>query len=314
MLFYIRIAGISAIILSLCAVVAVAQDFGKVTPVPARLLDMSLLYPNYRWELDLPTDRMLRQQFGVSKWAEIVQQAQETAWPPGLRSRDDRDENRDRLCDVRVYFLRRFSIDKILLWVPAQENKHLPSYLQPATDIYFIMREGGMELIDTLKPAFPTTLEAQLDVLLREYVQGFSGIVDTSQVPSLTLEGKQEAVHLFLEGARIAYVNQSLDGHWASYTAIFPTQGNLQEAVAQYERLQKRISAARLTACPLVLSKEANVENRYYARFFTHDFTGDLDSRYKNLSLTLQLVRSYDHTARDTQPLWYSMLVLRPGY
>lgn len=314
MLFYNRIAGISAIILSFCAVVAVAQDFGKITPVPARLLDMSLLYPNYRWELDLPADRMLRQQFGGSKWTEIVQQAQEGSWPPGLRSRDDRDENRDLLCDVHVYFLRRFSIDKLLLWVPAQENKHLPSYLQPITDIYFIMREGGAELIDLHKPVFPTTLEAQLDMLLREYVLGFSGIVDTSQAPALTLEGKQEAVLLSLEGARTTYLNRSLDGQWAAYTAIFPTQGNMEEAIAQYERLQKRISAARLTACPLVLSKGTNAENRYYARYFTHDFTGDMDPRYKNLSLTLQLVRSYDHTARNTQPLWYTMLVLRPGY
>ena len=279
---------------------------------PVRVLDMGLVFPNYRWELDQRGKNELREQFGETHWRDIAAQAQESAWPAWLRTRSERDKNRDALCALQGFLLSYFSSDNALLWFPSAKNKGLPAKLQPEKDFYLIVRKSGLELLSPGQTGPPANLEAQLDALLRAYLTGFASLTDSSKAPVLTLDGEQWATHLLPEGARSAYIERTLDAAKAtSFIAVFPPLGKLEDAAAQFQTLVQRIGGAAPSACPLVRSRGANGENPYYARFFAHDFAGDMDLRFRKMVLTVELLKSYDHTARQEQPVWYPLLTLR---
>jgi hypothetical protein len=279
---------------------------------PVRVLDMGLVFPNYRWELDQRGKNELREKFGDAYWREISVQAQESAWPLWLRTRTERDQNRDALCDLKGFLLSYFSSDNALLWFPSAKNAKLPARLQPQKDFYLIVRKSGLEVLSPDRTGLPANLEAQLDVLLRAYLTGFSTLTDSSRAPIQTLDGEQWATGLLPEGARSAYVERTFDAAKAtSFVAVFPPVGSLEDAAAQFQTLVQRISGAAPSICPLVRSRVANAGNPYYVRFFAHDFAGDMDPRFRKMVLTVELMKSYDHTARREQPVWYPLLTLR---
>ena len=305
-----------------CQLLAVLLPFVLLGPLfgqpladslpPVRVLDMGLVFPHYRWELDQRGKNELREQFGEARWRDIAAQAQESAWPPWLRTRSERDKNRDALCALHGFLLSYFSSDNALIWFPSAKNKGLPAKLQPEKDFYLIVRKSGLELLSPGQTGPPANLEAQLDALLRAYLTGFASLTDSSKAPVLTLDGEQWATHLLPEGARSAYIERTLDAAKAtSFIAVFPPLGKLEDAAAQFQTLVQRIGGAAPSACPLVRSRGANGENPYYARFFAHDFAGDMDLRFRKMVLTVELLKSYDHTARQEQPVWYPLLTLR---
>jgi hypothetical protein len=304
-----------------CQLLAVLLPFILLGPLfgqpadslpPVRVLDMGLVFPNYRWELDQRGKNELREKFGETRWQDIAGQAQERAWPAWLRTRTERDKNRDALCELSGFLLSYFSADNALLWFPSAKNKALPAGLQPEKDFYLIVRKSGLELLPPDHSGLPTNLEAQLDVLLRAYLTDFITLADSSKAPIQTLDGEQWLTRFLPEGARSAYVERGFDAAKpTSFVAVFPPLGNLEDAVAQFQTLVQRIGGAAPSACPLVRSRGANGENPYYARFFAHDFAGDMDPRFKKMALTVELLKSYDHAARQEQPVWYPMLSIR---
>ncbi|MBK6948233.1 MAG: hypothetical protein IPH16_09375 [Haliscomenobacter sp.] len=287
-----------------------AQAPADRAPVPARILDASFLFPQYRWELDVESSRRLSRAFGESKWQTILRASRQEAWPPGLRKEEDRAENRGWICDFNVYYLGSFSVDKALLWFPEKENQHLPAFLRPQEDLYFIIRESGLE--KSGQPAgIPLRLEAQLDFLLAGFLTQFASIAESAHPPALTLDGEQIPTRFMLEGARTAWISRSFDRRRTSYTAAFPEHATREAALNQYKILFDRISAARFSSCPLVRDKNPKRDLLFEDRFFAFDMAGDMDPRFKGLALSLELVRKDAPAPGPKKDAWYCMLTLQ---
>ena len=287
-----------------------AQAPAENAPVPARILDASFLFPQYRWELDVESSRRLSRTFGDSKWQTILRTSRQEAWPPGMRKEEDRAENRAWICDFNVFYLCSFSVDKALLWLPEKDNQHLPVYLRPQEDLYFIIRESGLD--QSGQPAgIPLRLEAQLDFLLAGFLTQFASIAESSPAPALTLDGEQITTRFILEGARTAWINRSFDRRRTGYTAAFPEHATREAALSQYKLLFDKISAARFSSCPLVRDKNPKRDILFQDRFFAFDMAGDMDPRFKGLALNLELVRRDAPYPGSKQEAWYCMITLQ---
>ncbi len=287
-----------------------AQAPAENVPVSARILDASYLFPQYRWELDVESSRRLSRSFGESAWHTILRTSRQEAWPPGMRKEEDRAENRGWICDFNVYYLCSFSVDKALLWFPEKENQHLPAYLRPQEDLYFIIRESGLEKSGS--PArMPLRLEAQLDFLLASFLDEFAPIAESNPAPSLTLDGEQIPTRFILEGARTGWISRSFDRRRTAYTAAFPEHPTREAALNQYKLLFDKISAARLSTCPLVRDKNPKRDILFEDRFFAFDMAGDMDPRFKGLALHLELVRKDAPAPGPKKEAWYCTITLQ---
>lgn len=279
--------------------------------IPVRILDASLISANYRWRLDPRARETLERTFGEAQWAAIADKTQETHWPPGFRSREDREENRHWFCDLNAYFLQRFSVDKALVWIPAAENQRLPPQLQQTEDWYLVIRESALEQVKGISK-YPQTLEAQLDFLLKDYLEGYTqSRQEEDPLAPATLEGRELAARFMLEGARSATFLRSLEGNRLTYIANFPPTAMRADALRQYQDLLQRISAARLSACPLSRSRERSQANGMLQTSFTaFDYAGDMNPRYRGLTLEVRLVQTFAQSG--VNPVWFAQLAILP--
>lgn len=113
--------------------------------LPAKIVDPGELFAHYNWDFDEEGKAYLRKQLGEDLLAKVIDYSQESRWPAGLRTQSDRNENKALFGNIKAYYLLTFSIDKALLRIPATENRHLPAYLQPEHDLFFIVGETGVE-------------------------------------------------------------------------------------------------------------------------------------------------------------------------
>lgn len=276
---------------------------------PAQLLDAGLLFPAYRWELDLPALEALKAHY-PTEWATIQEWANEKNWPPGLRNHANRTSNRDFFCQIKAYSALFFGKDKVLLHIPASENQQLPQSLRPNRDIFFIMRASGIALSNTTD-GFSASFSEQLGFLLQASLHHFASLTDTTSQSKLGLYGTQRNASHILEGAHHAFIEEALGGNRITYTAVFPATNSQEEAVAWFEKRIQQIQITPLPACPLVRSRETNTELPYFARFFPHDFTGDMDPRFKNLVVTIQVQAEYSTQENVHTTVWHPLLSIQ---
>ncbi len=277
--------------------------------IPARILDASFIFPQYRWELDVESSRRLAGIFGEPTWQTILRTSRQQTWPPGMRKEEDRAENRGWICDFNVYYLCTFSVDKALLWFPEKENQHLPEYLRPQEDLYLIIRESGLEKSGQ-SAGIPLRLEAQLDFLLAGFLNQFASIAENA-APSFTLDGEQIPTRFILEGARTAWISRSFDRRRIGYMAAFPEHPTREMALNQYKILFDRISAAQFSAFPLVRDKNPRRDVFFADRFFAFDMAGDMDPRFKGLTLNLELIRRDVAAKSPEKEAWYCLITLQ---
>lgn len=81
---------------------------------------------------------------GNDEFNRIDANCRETAWPDGISNLTAFFDNEQEIKDYTVYFVCRFADNKVLLRVPAGENKLMPSRMRPDNTIYFIIGEDGV--------------------------------------------------------------------------------------------------------------------------------------------------------------------------
>lgn len=286
-----------------------AQTTNSTKKQPVYLLEIGLLFPNYRWELDIPAERTLKTAYG-NAWPQVCQMSREENWPAGLRTYAQREENRDVFCSMRAYLEQTFSRDKVLLRVPASENTHLPPALRPDKDFFLIMRASGIALADS-PDAFPTSITEQLEFLVMASLTRFASLADTAQESTHSLYGIQHPSRFVPEGAHHAWVEEALGGSRITYTAVFPPSRRLEEAGKKFEQLLQLVLTTQIPACPMVRSRETNSELSYYARFFPHNYAGDMDPRFNHLVLTIQVISQDTSLTGGYPTAWYPVLHLQ---
>jgi hypothetical protein len=81
---------------------------------------------------------------GNDEFDRIDANCRETAWPDGMSNLTAFFDNEELIKKYTVYFVCRFADNKVLLRVPAGENKLMASHMRPDNTIYFIIGEDGV--------------------------------------------------------------------------------------------------------------------------------------------------------------------------
>lgn len=80
---------------------------------------------------------------GAGSYNSILDHAKESGWPSGIQKLDDRLDKAEKMKEYVVYKVAEFG-DKVLLKIPASENKHMASNMQASYDFYFVIGQKGV--------------------------------------------------------------------------------------------------------------------------------------------------------------------------
>lgn len=116
----------------------------QTTPVrkPAQVLDFGQLYPTFNWGV---TTDQLRADVGNTLADAIMAASNETAWPAGIATPATRKLNRAKMASYTLYYVTSLNKEIAVLLAPAAENQGMPTDMQPAKDIYFVVALGAVE-------------------------------------------------------------------------------------------------------------------------------------------------------------------------
>jgi hypothetical protein len=288
---------------------SMAQNRQEVVPV--RILDAAQIFANYRWTLDVSSGTALREALGDSLSAVIFQKTQETYWPVGFRSVQDREENRGYFCDLKADLMCPLAIGRVLIRIPVIGNQHLPPHLQAKEDWYVVIRESALEHLDKASP-FPETLGSQVAFLISDFLDGYvKSRVEEYDGPHFTLDGQLNEARFLLNGARSSVFLRAFSTGKISYYATFPPVLYREDGRKQYRDILQQITSTLFEACPIAAQKEIRLNNGgLQTTLVAFDYTGDMDPRCKGLHIELQLLPSYAQSG--PVPVWYVRLAIIP--
>lgn len=83
--------------------------------------------------------------------AVVLERAHERAWPPAIRTLNDRLEARETLLTYRVVWVGSFEA-QCLVQVLANDNQELPEGFVPTEDFYIVFQAEGVEEPESLVP------------------------------------------------------------------------------------------------------------------------------------------------------------------
>jgi hypothetical protein len=289
----------------LLALLLPAKAFAQInpTPFPVRILDASQIFASYRWQLDIRSRDAVIETLGDSLWSVIAEKTQENEWPEGFRRLEDREENRAYFCDLKAEYLLALSLEKVLLRIPASENRDLPPSMQSRWDWYMVIREKAVEPIEK-SPQFPLTLETQIPFLVEDFLSGYAKSMEPEDPsPTISLDGQMVKARFLLEGARSSVFIRSPEGKRVSFTSNFQPFLSREEAAFQYQDILQRMGRIFFKSCTMARQKE-RVQNdgSRITVFTTFDYSGDMDPRCRGLSIEIRLSPSYSQTGKG--PIW----------
>ncbi|HSC54816.1 MAG TPA: hypothetical protein VLC98_14385 [Phnomibacter sp.] len=129
--------------------------YGKLS----KIITVGDLYSTYDIEESHPSlVSSLKSDWGEANTKEVLKRSSETGWPSAINSLSGRDSYRDGFVNYNCYYVSDLGSDRVLLWIPMSENKHMASALQGGYDYYMIYKRSAVQLGDKVKPRFSAVL------------------------------------------------------------------------------------------------------------------------------------------------------------
>ena len=121
---------------------------------PAKINGTGGMYSTFNLKTDENASLILVQ-LGNSLFNDVVIYCKEDQWPSGIATLSARDLVRDHMNEYKAYKIAEFD-KQYILRIPASENKFMPSNMQLAHDIYFIINQSDVTLTGTSvsKPSY----------------------------------------------------------------------------------------------------------------------------------------------------------------
>lgn len=292
--------------------IAFGQESAKRSPV--KTLDFDQMYSTPHWKPDEVT--ALKAQLGNALAETVIRASTEAAWPKGIASLDSRAQNKAQMAGYKAYFLANMDEHRVILVVPASENRSMPESMQPAGDIYFVFLKVGVQLESVVTPpasvpVAPDGFSAQLDEITRDFNNGFANVVN------MILEQDNDNLMVTygtlvpLDGASRLYFLEDLHAGTTNFFAEFPGSTNIATALVGYRALVRKVEGLKLSCCGLSKGAEQVSGNRYTQPFRAHDSKGNMDAAYQNMVIEVYLLQD---EAFDKQgqlvPEWRPALVV----
>jgi len=292
--------------------VAFGQEATKRSPVKS--LDFDQMYSTPHWKPDEVT--ALKANLGNAMAETVIRASNEAAWPEGIASLGSRAQNKAQMAGYKTYFLANMDAHRVILVVPAAENRSMPESMQPAGDIYFVFLKVGVQLESIATTAAAVALitddfSAQMDEITRDFSNGFANVVN------MILEQDNENLLVTygtlvpLDGTSRLYFLEDLFASTTNFYAEFPGSTNIATALVGYRALVRKVEALKLSCCGLSKGEEQVSGNRYTQPFRAFDSKGNMDAAYQSMVIEVYLLQdeAFDKKGQLV-PEWRPALVI----
>ncbi|MCB0520585.1 MAG: hypothetical protein H6577_24710 [Lewinellaceae bacterium] len=228
------------------------QGFAYAAPV--RIMDGGGMYTTFKWNKEATAE--LNSALGTVMAGAVLNASNETAWPKGINSLDNRKRNMDKFGDYTAFYMTTIGKHMAVLFVPAVENSSMPDDMRPAQDIYFLIEASGIatKVVQAQKPAgdFAKEMNVITNGFRNSFVDLFSGEVQEATENTAKLMGCK----VDLEGAYQLFFFVDMASGQTSFRAAFPGDADLDLVMLSYQNLVREVDGLSLDCCPL----EKNVE------------------------------------------------------
>jgi hypothetical protein len=272
---------------------AAANGQTTATRTPVKILDFGGLYSTFDWKAE-PTAE-LKTSLGDALAETVMRASNESAWPTGIASLGERAKNRAEMPAYTAYYLTTVSKSIAVLVVPAAENRDMPADMQPASDIYFLILDNGIEFDnETISEEDSEDLstqgfEAQMNALTLDFSNGFSNVVnmqiDESEDGMVVMYGTLVP----LDGTTALYFIEDLFAATTNFHAEFPGSTDPAVALKKYRELVQKVESLKLSCCGLSKLDEEVVGKRRSQVFNAHDSKGKMAPAYLNMSIQVSI-------------------------
>ncbi|MFZ1689331.1 MAG: hypothetical protein WAU70_18055 [Flavobacteriales bacterium] len=116
----------------------------------ARIIKPDELFATYELAADSAAKTAMLRTMSESEYDQVVFRSNETNWPDGMNTFDERFPRIQEFKKYKAYASARWE-DKILLIVPAEKNKKMGALLRPYVDLYFIYSKSAIEVKEKKK-------------------------------------------------------------------------------------------------------------------------------------------------------------------
>lgn len=116
----------------------------KINKQRVRIVNSGQLYSTYNYETDDDAMAAVEGAIPASEIDNFLEKVHEDAWPSGISTLDAWEINRDAMNNYVCYYVAEFG-ERVILWVPASENRSMPTNLRPTYDIYFTIGMDGTD-------------------------------------------------------------------------------------------------------------------------------------------------------------------------
>ncbi len=160
----------------------------------AKITDSGQLYSTYDIKNETSWHAAIKKAVGEKGFQDVLKYANENNWPEGISNLEQWGKNKYNMTKYNVYLLVDGLDGKVILYCPADENKHMPSDLIPSRDIYFVMGESGISRDPNATP-YEENVEEQEDSEGGVYN---ASIIDPMELYSTyDIQGDESAMKLY---------------------------------------------------------------------------------------------------------------------
>lgn len=182
-----------------------------------------------------------RSEWGNYTVDQILNLAKEDGWPENINTLSKRDGKRERFTQYNTYYVADVGTDKVLLWLPKNDNQNVDSDLRLPYDIYMVYKRSAVNLGQKMKPGGASSNTKPLTSGGTQSNQGrATKITDPGQLYSTyNLESDESGVANWLRNtygnaAAAEILKRAVESGWPSAISTFSSRSNYREGFRDY--------------------------------------------------------------------------------
>lgn len=186
-----------------------------------------------------------RSNWGSSTVDQILKLANEDGWPDNINTLTKRDGKRERFTQYNTYYVADVGTDKVLLWLPKNDNQNVDKDLRLPYDIYMVYKRTAVTLGQKTKPGAATGAGNNTKLSTGTGTQSNQGgsptkITDPGQLYSTyNLESDESGVAQWLRNtygnaAAAEIMKRAVESGWPAGINNFSDRSNYREGFRDY--------------------------------------------------------------------------------
>jgi len=232
--------------------ISAGQTFSMLSDIT--IVDSSLLHSNFKWTE--VTMEELNSNPNVK--SAIIETSNESTWPMGISTLDNRKKNKDKFRDYSVYYTTTIRKNIAVLWVPAAENNSMPEDMRPMHDIYFLIEEEGIADLN---------LANDLNVITNAYKNSFVDLMGDEIQEATEYTPKLTACKVGLDNAYQLFFYIDATSGRTCFKADFPSNDNIDLTILSYKNIVNKLNGLSLD-CGQLEKEDEIIEGKVHSQAY----------------------------------------------